>query len=165
MIEKPIPKPQQLTPKITGVALVVISLVIITVVYVVASLVRPLSGFENVLLQLFSMIFGFLGSYILGRESAREAARDIIKPHARSAFRRLLSVYESLSRIALAIDSSKPAGNEPQPHVLDKLQAMVTDQIYTVDDALEDWRDIVPEDVTEILERFTERTQKQRLTR
>lgn len=31
---------------------------------------------------------------------------------------------------------------------------MVTEQIATADDALEDWRDLIPDDVEEIMERI-----------
>lgn len=124
----------------------------IAVVFGVVAKFRPLSGLENVLLQIFSLAFGLVGSYIFGRESARSAARDVIKPHARSAFRRLLSLYSSLSRLALAIQAARPASGSGflQQTVLDKLEVMVVEQIATADDALEDWRDIVPEDVEEL---------------
>lgn len=113
---------------------------------------RSLTGIESVLLQVFSLGIGLLGSFILGRESAREAAKDLVKPHARSAFRRLLSLYRSLSRLAVAIQNARPVNNaDPiHPSVLDRLESLVIEQIATADDALEDWRDIVPEDVEEL---------------
>ena len=85
---------------------------------------------ESVLLQFFSLAMGLLGSYIFGRESVRSAARDVIKPHARSAFRRLLSLYASLSRLAVAIQAAKPANRNSfvEATVLDKLEVMVTEQ-------------------------------------
>lgn len=66
---------------------------------------RTLPPLESVILQLFAVLTGLGGSFIFGRQSAREAAREIIKPHARSAFRRLLSLYHSLSRVAVTIES------------------------------------------------------------
>lgn len=103
--------------------------------------------------QVFSLGTGLLGSYVFGRESATESAKDFIKPHARSAFRRLLSLYSSLSRLALAIQSARPANNsEPLNYfVLDRLESIVIEQIATANDALEDWRDIVPNDVEELI--------------
>ena len=126
--------------------------VVVALFFFVAAMFRNLTGLENVLLQIFSLGIGLIGSYVLGRESAKEAAKDLVKPHARSAFRRLLSLYRSLSRLALAIQSARTANNSDQisSAVLDKLEGIVIEQIATADDALEDWRDIVPEDVEEL---------------
>jgi hypothetical protein len=137
--------------KRAGVILVTIAVVVAILFSIIASY-RDLTGLENVLLQVFSLGIGLIGSYVLGRESAREAAREFVKPHARSAFRRLLSLYRSLSRLALAIQAARPI-NKSDPmtsSILDKLEGIVIEQIATADDALEDWRDIVPEDVQEL---------------
>ena len=117
---------------------------------------RTLTNLESVLLQAFALVTGLIGSFIFGRQSAREAARAIIKPHARSAFRRLLSLYQSLSRVAIAIESSQNS-KAPEDHqvILAKLEAIVVEQLATADDALEDWRDIVPEDVEELRQRLS----------
>jgi hypothetical protein len=113
---------------------------------------RDLTSLENVLLQVISLGLGLIGSYVLGRESARDAAKEMVKPHARSAFRRLLSLYRSLSRLAYAIETMREDGkvHAETTQVLDKLEGIVIEQIATADDALEDWRDIVPEDVEEL---------------
>src|SRR5437016_2416709 len=126
--------------KKTGILLIVLSLGI-AVVFAVVAKRRPLTGLENVLLQIFSLGIGLIGSYIFGRESTRSAARDVIKPLARSAFRRLQSLYASLSRLALAIEAGRQVSSPDPLHaaVLDKLEAMVIEQIATADDALEDW--------------------------
>lgn len=126
--------------------------IIIAVIFVVVAAYRDLTALENVLLQVFSLGLGLIGSYVLGRESARDAAREMVKPHARSAFRRLLSLYRSLSRLAYAIQIMRSDGDiHPETtRVLDKLEGIVVEQIATADDALEDWRDIVPEDVAEL---------------
>lgn len=139
------------TGKFTGLSLIVLSIGVMILFSVVAKF-RPLSGLESVLLQSFSLAIGLLGSFIIGRESVRNAARDVIKPHARSAFRRLLSLYSSLSRLATTIQEARPMNKSPfvESTVLDKLEVMVIEQIATADDALEDWRDIVPEDVDEL---------------
>ena len=144
--------------KWTGLLLIAFSIGVVILFSIVAKF-HPLSGLESVLLQFFSLAMGLLGSYIFGRESVRSAARDVIKPHARSAFRRLLSLYASLSRLAVAIQAAKPANRNSfvEATVLDKLEVMVTEQIATADDALEDWRDIVPEDVEELQLRLKQR--------
>ena len=121
-----------------------------------AATTRTLTGLESVILQFFSLMAGLVGSFFFGRQSAREAAREIIKPHARSAFRRLLSLYQSLSRVADVIESSQnsesPEGNQV---TLAKLEAIVVEQLASADDAIEDWRDIVPEEVKELDQRFS----------
>lgn len=90
------------------------------------------------------------------RRSAREAARDIIKPLARSAFRRLLSLYLSLSRVANILASSQDFESREDYEVMHaKLEGIVVEQLTTASDALEDWRDIVPEDVEELYQRLS----------
>ena len=52
----------------------------------------------------------------------------------------------------MAILNARPVNNSDPSHpsALDRLESIVIEQIDTVDDALEDWRDIVPEDVEEL---------------
>lgn len=109
---------------------------------------RTLTGLENTLLQAFSLVSGLIGSFYFGKQSSIDTAKQIMKPHARSAFRRLISLYESLSRVAFEIESSKLNGDEAI--TIAKMEAIVIEQLATADDALEDWRDIVPEDVDEL---------------
>lgn len=113
---------------------------------------RDLTSLENTLLQVFSLALGLIGSFQFGKQSAREAAKDMIKPHARSAFRRLVSLYESLSRVGFEIEGSKQL-NSPEVTIA-KLEAIVVEQLATADDALEDWNDIVPEEVAELKEKW-----------
>ena len=67
----------------------------------VASL-RPLTSLEVVLLQVLTLGAGLSGSFWLGRSSAAEAARDVIRPHARSALRTILALRDSLFRLIRA---------------------------------------------------------------
>lgn len=137
--------------------------VAVAVVFSVIAAKRPLTNLEAVLLQAFALGAGLLGSFFFGRQSARTAARELVKPHARSAFRRLWSLYQSLSRLAQAIEESKNANSSSSDSIktsyecLPVLQAIVTEQLSTADDALEDWRDLIPEDVEELEQRIKER--------
>jgi len=116
---------------------------------------RDLTALENTLLQAFSLAFGLTGSFLFGKQSAKEAAKEMIKPHARSAFRRLISLYESLSRVALEIENYKATiKKQNSPLVIERLEAIVIEQLATADDALEDWNDIVPEEVSELKTRL-----------
>jgi len=136
-----------------GPALLIVVSIIVAIAFAVVASDRPLTNLEGVMLQAFSLSAGLIGSYFFGRLSAREAAMEFIKPHARSSFRRLLSLYRSLGRLATEIELSRTRENEKNTQgkaTLDKLAVLVTEQLYTADDALEDWKDIVPEEVEEI---------------
>ena len=138
-------KLKYIVPVLIGVGILLLS----SLAYIAAT--RNLSGLESVLLQIIFLTIGIGVSFFIGRQSAQKAAKEIIKPHARSAFRRLISLYQSLQRVATTIESSRKSCCEEDYHVtLGKLEAIVTEQLTTADDALEDWRDIVPEDVNEI---------------
>lgn len=122
---------------------------------------RTLTNLEGALLQGFALVAGLVSSFIFGRQSATDAAREIIKPHARSAFRRLMSLYESLSRVGAEIENSKnPKGIVNCEIVLAKLDAIVIEQLATADHALEDWSDIVPEDVAELRAKLESRKER-----
>ena len=132
---------------IAPVLLILISIGILGI-FGYVSTIRTLTNLELIFSQTFALITGLVGSFVFGRQSATKAGREVIKPHARSAFRRLLSLYMSISRVANIIAMSK---NSEDPHVtLAKVEAIVTEQLATADDALEDWRDIVPEEVDEL---------------
>ena len=134
-----------------GPALLLLFSIGASIIFAYTATKRTLSGLESALWQIFVFAGGLVGSFIFGRQSAREAAREMIKPHARSAFRRLLSLYHSLSRAATAIESAQISGSHENDQVaLARLEEIITEQLSTADDALEDWRDIVPEDVEEL---------------
>lgn len=122
--------------------------VLVSIAFVIVSSYRDLSALENTLLQVFSLGLGLIGSYIMGQESARDTAREMIKPHARSAFRRLVSLTQSLSRLVQTMQAIRPDETKnPQAAVIvDRLESIVVEQISTAADALEDWRDVLPED-------------------
>ena len=91
---------------------------------------------------------GLLGSYIFGKRSAKAGALDVAKPHARAAIQTgALGLYISLYRLSDKIEELKEEGPD---HRLDLIQALVHEHIATGQDAIEDWRDIVPEEVEEI---------------
>ena len=119
--------------------------------FVYVATTRTVTDLEGVLLQVIALATGLVGSFIFGRQSAHEAAKEIIKPHARSAFRRLLSLYRSLSRVASILASSQDFESRENYKVMHaKLEGIVVEQLAVADDALEDWRDIVPEEMKEL---------------
>lgn len=120
----------------------------VSIIFVIVSAYRDLSALENTLLQVFSLGLGLIGSYVIGQESAQQTAEDMIKPHARSAFRRLVSLTQSLSRLANTMHVIRPdeSQNPQAAAIVDRLEAIVIEQISTAADALEDWRDVLPDD-------------------
>ena len=128
--------------------------IVISIAFSYVASTRDLTTLENVFFQVFSLGIGIFGSIVLGKDSAKDAATDVIKPHARSAVRRLISLYKSLSRLAYAIDTARLSAKDHPASlaVLDKLEAIVVEQIATADDALEDWNDIVPDEIRKIRE-------------
>ncbi len=145
-----------------GPALVAASIVLAVLVVVVDSQKSP-DRLAAALLQGMAILFGTIGSYVFGRVSARESARDLVKQPARSAFRRVRTLYEALGRQRLSISAhllrleSLRVATDPQfidfEHVrasLTSLDTMVVEQLSTADDALEDWRDLAPDEVADI---------------
>ena len=96
----------KLSEYIAPVLLILASIVILGI-FSYVSTIRTLTGLEWMIVQVFALVVGLFGSFIFGRQSATKAGREIIKPHARSAFRRLLSLYMSISRVANIIAMSK----------------------------------------------------------
>ena len=138
-----------------GPALLILFSIGISIILAYTATQRTLSGLESALWQIFVFAGGLAGSFIFGRQSAREAAREMIKPHARSAFRRLLSLYQSLSRAATTIESAQISDSHENDQVaLARLEEIISEQLSTADDALEDWNDIVPEDVKELKQKL-----------
>ena len=98
-------------------------------------------------LQILALLAGIGASYIFGRSASKESVRETIEPHARSAFRRLISLYRSISRVAAIIESEEARDDAAK---IDIIRAIVVEQIATADDALADWQDVVPEAVEEM---------------
>lgn len=141
--------------KVLPIAFVLISFAIAGA-FIWLSASRNLSTLENTLLQVFTLAAGLIGSYGLGKQDSAQSARDLMKPHARSAFRRLMALYGGVSRIGAEIQASRLTLSTDQyiNSCLSKLEGMVTEQIATAADALEDWNDIVPDEVQELRSRL-----------
>lgn len=129
--------------------------ILVVAVFLVTANRRHLSDTENVLFQIFSLSAGIVSSYLFGRMSAKDTALEIIKPHSRSAFRRLVSLYKSMGRLIRVLRERKAQDTSKNPEAtLDLVEAIVVEQISYADDAMEDWRDVVPEEVDELLKRL-----------
>ena len=130
----------------------------LSVVMISVTSSRSLTALEGTLFQLVILGAGLWGSYRISQEAA---ARTTV-PGARSAFRRVKSLYDSLIRVTKVIDEYRRNTPKETDRGLEVIQAIVYEQLATQADALEDWRDIVPEDVKEIESDFEAR-QKQEL--
>lgn len=111
---------------------------------------RPLTTLESTLFQILILGTGVAASYLFSQKSAKGAAVQLIKPHARSAFRRMNNLYGSLFDVKRHIRYHKESKGKTPNHVVDIVEAIVDQQVKTVVDAMEDWRDIIPEDVADI---------------
>lgn len=122
---------------------------------------QTLTGLESTLWQIFAFAGGLAGSFIFGRQSAREAAREVLKPHARSAARHLISLYKSVlrARAAASMELSQPFETHDSYGIIRAyLIAIFTEQLATADDALENWRDILEEELEDLIQKLRENT-------
>lgn len=117
---------------------------------------RALSQLEVVMFEVLTLGLGVFGSFWFGRTSAMEAARDMVRPHARSALRTILALRDSLERLSGRIEEYKTEGAD---HRLDIIQAIVNEQMPICGSAVEDWHDIVPTDVDEVIKRWSGNTE------
>ena len=117
--------------------------------FVYSATMRSLTPLEGTLLQFFVLLLGLGGSLLIGRQAS------VSRPHARSAFRRVYSLYLGFSAVARTIDESRDFDSlEEYRAVLAKLEGIVGSQLVVADDALEDWGDIASQDVKDLRERL-----------
>ena len=105
---------------------------------------RPLTPAEAIALQVIAHLSSFVCAYLVGQNRAF-ATR--LRPAARSAFRRLKSLYAGLSRIAHIVESRDISGDRNK---LEIIREVTRFHILTSDDALQDWSDLDPDGVSEL---------------
>ncbi len=111
---------------------------------------RGLTELERTFLWVFGLATAIISSYLFTTLSNQKSALKSIIIPLRAEFRTLFSLYKSLSRIGVKLSErlqTKPSENDD---LLWKLQGMIEERILTLDDALKNWRDIIPEDVEEL---------------
>lgn len=133
-----------------GSALIVVAVMLgVTTVYV--GTLRQPNTLAAALLQAITFVFSIVGAYFFATASARAAAEEMVRPHARSAFRRLRNLYEGLGRLLAEVSAQIAIQDDDKARLsLQILKSMVVEQASTADDALEDWRDLVPDEVERI---------------
>lgn len=102
---------------------------------------RPVTSQEEAVGELLALIGGIAGSYM--------ASRSALRSHARSAFRRLLSMYDGLGEIARMAEDETP---EDRELALAKISGIARVHYRTASDALQDWSDLAPQQVAELQE-------------
>ena len=139
------------------IGLIIVSILFAAVMIIVAS-IRPLTSLEIVLLQILALGAGLSGSFMLGRISAGQAARDVIRPHVRSSLRTNLLLRQSLFRLSRRIDEFNAVDPD---HRLQLIQSVVHEQISIGRAAVQDWRDAAPdEDIEAVLNTLTEQAEE-----
>ena len=140
----------------SSVGLIVAAILIIIIVLLISN-ERIISTFEQLLFQVFVLMTSLLGAYLLGLHSRHDSEERALKQYARAAFRRVLTLYRSLVRMAEVLSKEDQTSSKAEMQItLAGLQATVLEQLGTLYDALEDWRDMTPEAVEDIEERLTE---------
>ena len=138
------------------ISLVVFGLI---VVFVIIAAIRDLSSLENILLQFIFLSIGCGVSYRVGKQSVEKARDEIIKPHARNAVRYLVSLYKSVTRAAAVTESSQNFESRENYNVIRAyLLGIFGEQLATADDAIENWRDILKEELEDLIQKLREET-------
>ena len=102
------------------------------------------TGLEAAIGELSILVGGLAGSWIVSRSTMRM--------HARSAFRRVWSLYQGLAVIA----SEDADDTENIETTLARIKATAAVHHLTVGHALEDWRDLLPHEVDELIQQLGE---------
>ena len=146
----------KLLAKVPGFLLIVFACAVSVIYIHKASGPDRLTELENTLFQVISLGIGILGSFLLGGATAKENAINIVRPHAKSAFRRVLSLYGSLYRLRDTMERIMRDldGNPEAMTALERLKDLVTEQIETSAHTLEDWDDLVPDELANIKEKL-----------
>lgn len=126
---------------------------------------RALTPLETALMSGASLVLGVIASWLFGRVLGQES----IKPQARSALRRVVTIADGLERVRALIRQGKRdvaldeqnrenMGAHLNALVADMtlrgLDAVVSEQIAAAKDAIQDWGDILPEEAQQLREQY-----------
>lgn len=136
--------------------LVLIAAVLVAVFKIWEAGQRTLSQTDLALFDALTLVLSVVGSVTIGGELQERHARQLIGPHGRSAFRRAASLYTALSRfrhqigkerevLAAAADEDGRVATAMVDMALDVFETQVGEQVQAANDAMEDWRDVIPE--------------------
>jgi len=142
--------------------LAIVGLIILFALTVVVTANKDASELSKGLLQFIFFLAASILAIDLGRQSLKRAASDVLKPHGRKAVRRILRLGQSIGSFSETIETQRALmqhrGSQRDGTVevfeIEGAFAMLEDhvaaQLGIVEDAIEDWRDVVPTDVEAI---------------
>lgn len=121
----------------------------------------PPNRLAAALLGAIALFLGIFASFVFTQAASRDAERKKVQVPARASFRRIIAVYGALRAIAERLAERSGAlaaqvdadGKVPMVEVraaMEVIEAHITGQLSTAGVAIEDWRDLIPEDVAEI---------------
>lgn len=149
--------------RVLGLVLLALSIVVIGY-HVHVSTNRELSGLETSYFGLATTALGVLGTWLYSKEESETRAQQHFLPLARSALRRVVSLYGALDRVSLRIrDESErlrsqgdasPALQSAESS-LRLLEAVVQEHAATARDAIQDWGDVLPSESKDLAEQFS----------
>ena len=158
----------------TRVLLLLGSFVAMLVFFVLAvhtASTRDTTALENTLLQFFGIAAGAVFSWLIGDGTGRRGAEKELRSRAAPAFRRVVRLYEGHTRLIVQTDellkNLKRGATDGKVEVglveaaMRTIRVQVSEQIGTSNDAMEDWRDLAPEEVAELEERARRRDEEQ----
>lgn len=148
------------TEGLLGAILILVG-VSLAIVFIIIASNRNFSNLETTLFQILILIFSIIGSILFGRQSAKKYAQEMIKPHARSAFRRVFGLYQSFYRLLEVTNETnfdKEDTENNKDMQLEIIKAILIEQTKIAGDSLEDWRDLIPEDIEELERKVHERS-------
>ena len=136
-------------------AILILTIVVVIALIAIGSSVQTTTAFTGILLDILLLIVSISASWFFAQSSAKQAAKDTFAPIARSAFRRLRStqrgLYQASERIskerAASADLRTRTGEQTDNETLNVIGAIITQQLYAIGDAMEDWADIVPDEL------------------
>ena len=100
--------------------------------------------------QVLILSISIYSTHLIAQQSVRVAAQELIRERAKSALRRI----QSISHTHLLLDSkiNRSRGARPAQELLGLVRFALACEMKVLDDAIEDWRDILPEDLKSIEE-------------
>lgn len=120
---------------------------------------KDMTAREEGLFQFIFFTVGVVISFVLGKQSVADAAQDVLSPHGRKSVRRIVNLAKGLGSLSVVIRQQRilleeqADSNQGQvtftqvSNTFDTLDVVIDGQLRTVADAIEDWRDVVPEEV------------------
>jgi hypothetical protein len=138
------------------------------VLQVLVSRERALTGPEVALFSGVAFGLTIWATFMAARQSTEAAAQASIRPHARSALRRVVTLSGALDRLAALVDRERRQfvlENDDESfdailfttqarQSLDKLAGVVQEQQAAAKDAIEDWSDILPDESRMLKEQY-----------